>query len=192
MILPMRQSGATRSTRIRGPQRVCRVDEGDDRVPSEGSGEEGSALVEMALSSAVFLTALIGVFFMILAFYSYHFIADIAHEATRYASVRGTQCSINTPTLTDCPISTSLQLQNWVRSRKYPYASSLTVTVNYLQPTVSGSPATTTWSACTIAPCNVPGNTVKVVVSYAYPISIPFWRSTTINLGSTSAMVISQ
>jgi hypothetical protein len=146
----------------------------------------------MAVSITVFLSALLGVFFMILALYSYHFVADAAREASRYAAVRGSQCTINTPTLPDCPISTSLPLQNWVRSLKYPYSASLNVTVSYLKPTVSGSPATTTWSACVTAPCNVPGNMVKVVVTYGYPLSIPFWRRTTVNIGSSSSMVISQ
>jgi len=152
--------------------------------------DEGAALVEMAVSISVFLSVLVGVFFVILALYSYHFVADAAREASRYASVRGSQCSTNTPSLPDCPISTSAPLQSWVRGLKYPYAASLNVTVSYLKPTVSGSPATTTWSACPA--CNAPGNMVKVSVTYGYPLSIPFWKSTTVNIGSTSSMVISQ
>ncbi len=159
--------------------------------PSACSAEEAAALVEMALSIAVFLCSLLGVFFMILALYSYHFVADAAREASRYASVRGSQCHINTPTLPDCPITTSAQLQSWVRSLKYPFAGSLNVTVNYLKPTISGSPATTTWSAA-CSTCNAPGNMIKVSVTYGYPLSIPFWRSTTVNIGSSSSMVISQ
>jgi Flp pilus assembly protein TadG len=144
--------------------------------------DEGAALVEMAVSISVFLSVLVGVFFVILALYSYHFVADAAREASRYASVRGSQCSTNTPSLPDCPISTSAPLQSWVRGLKYPYAASLNVTVSYLKPTVSGSPATTTWSACPA--CNAPGNMVKVSVTYGYPLSIPFWKSTTVNMAT--------
>lgn len=175
------------------PQSVHREQEetvGDVNRSDGSSSEEGAALVEMAISSAVFLSILIGVFFMILALYSYHFVADAAREASRYASVRGSQSCLNTPLLPNCGVSTSAPIQNWIRSLNYPYAASLNVSVNYLKPTVSGSPATTTWSAC--AGCNAPGNLVEVVVTYGYPLSIPFWKSTTISIGSTSAMVISQ
>jgi hypothetical protein len=33
---------------------------------------------------------------------------------------------------------------------------------------------------------------VRVSVTYGYPLSIPVWKSTTLNIGSTSSMVISQ
>jgi Flp pilus assembly protein TadG len=187
-----RPAAAVQPWRRVGNGHSRRVDGLIQRIPKAGRGQEGAALVEMALSSAVFLSVMIGAFAMILALYSYHFVADIAREATRYASVRGSQSCINTPTLPNCNTSTSAPIQTWVRGRQYPFASSLNVVVSYLKPTISGTPATTTWSACTSGTCNLPGNMVKVAVTFAYPISIPFWRRTTINLGSTSSMIISQ
>jgi hypothetical protein len=162
-----------------------------DRINAGNSNEEGAALVEMALSSAMFLGILTSVFFVILALYSFHFVADAAREATRYASVRGSQCSTNTPSLGNCGV-TSAELQTWIRSLSYPNASRLSVTATWLKATSSGTPATTIWSACTTGTCNVPGNMVKVAVTYAYPLSVPFWKSTTVSIGSVSSMVISQ
>jgi uncharacterized membrane protein len=69
---------------------------------------------------------------------------------------------------------------------------------------VAGSPSTRTWLAAgtdstgntswTVCGtrCNAPGNQVQVRVSYAFPLTIPFWRAVTLNLSSKSSMVISQ
>jgi hypothetical protein len=38
----------------------------------------------------------------------------------------------------------------------------------------------------------VPGNQVKVTVTYPFPLSIPFLPKGTINMASTSVMVIAQ
>jgi hypothetical protein len=60
----------------------------------------------------------------------------------------------------------------------------------------SGNPTTTWTTSCTGATdlngnaCNAPGNAVKVVVNYAFPLSIPYWRITVLNVSSTSQMVI--
>jgi Flp pilus assembly protein TadG len=162
-----------------------------NRTNAGNSNEEGAALVEMALSSAMFLCILFSVFFVVLALYSFHFVADAAREASRYASVRGSQCSTNTPSLPNCNISTSAPLQAWVRGLNYPDASRLNVNATWLRATSTGTPGTMTWTACP-PPCNAPGNMITVNVTYAYPLSIPFWKSTTINIGSTSSMVISQ
>lgn len=52
----------------------------------------------------------------------------------------------------------------------------------------------TTGAACTpiASPCNNPGNLVKVVVTYQYPLAIPFVPKANLNMSSTSEMVISQ
>ncbi len=76
-----------------GPHRGSCVSIGD---------EEGAALVEMALSAAVFLTVLIGMVYLIFGLYVYNFVADAAREASRYASTRGSQCVFNTPLLPNC------------------------------------------------------------------------------------------
>lgn len=153
--------------------------------------ESGSTMLEMALCCAVLFMLLFGIMQFSLAVYSYHFVSEAAREGSRYAIVRGSACSTNTPLQTNCG-ATSAQIQTYVRALGYLSASRVTVTTTWLTATSSGTPATTTWSACASGTCNAPGNLAQVAVTYAFPLSIPFWSSTTINLTSTSRMVISQ
>lgn len=153
--------------------------------------EDGAAAVGTALACVILLAAFIGVFEMSLALYNYHLICDAAREATRYAIVRGSVSCTNTPNLSNCN-ATSAEIQSYVQSLGYPYSSQLTVTTTWLTAVSSGSPATTTWTACTSGTCNAPGNLVNVVVTESFPLHIPFSSSQTINLSSTSQMVISQ
>jgi Flp pilus assembly protein TadG len=152
--------------------------------------EEGAALVEMALSAAVFLTILIGMVYLIFGLYVYNFVADAAREASRYASTRGSQCVFNTRLL-DCNAGRA-QIQSFVQSMPYPglNANNLTVTTTWMKANTTG---TTGWTACARrVSCNQPGDMVQVRVTYGYPINVPFWTSTTIDVSSASQMVISQ
>ncbi|HET7103807.1 MAG TPA: TadE/TadG family type IV pilus assembly protein [Terracidiphilus sp.] len=169
---------------------------GHDRV-----GEEGATLVEIALSSVILLAILFGVIEMSLAFYSYHFISEAAREATRYAIVRGSNsCTSSSNGLTNCdilPTSTGNPIQAYVRGLGYPGINGNQITVTATWWTASFSGTSTVWtSACPGAvdannyPCNNPGNKVTVVVNYAFPLSIPFWRATTLNVRSTSSGII--
>jgi hypothetical protein len=152
-------------------------------------GEEGAALVEMAISITMFVSALIGVVYLIFGLYSYNFVADAAREASRYASTRGAQCSVNTPRLGDCGLIAT-RVEALVQGMQYPglNARNLVANTQWLQANTTGP---TGWTTCA-GECNAPGNMVKVVVTYAYPISVPFWARTTIDVSSTSTMVISQ
>ncbi|MBS1802617.1 MAG: pilus assembly protein [Acidobacteria bacterium] len=146
-------------------------------------GEEGSALVEFALSSIVVIMMMFGLIQCCFALYSYNFVSDASRSASRYAMVRGANCS----GMPDCQI-TQAQLQTWVRQNAYPgiNSSNLTATVTWLSVS-STQPAT--WTACG-SQCNAPNNAVKVQITYAFPFAIPFWRSTSLSLSSTSQMVI--
>jgi hypothetical protein len=119
---------------------------------------------------------LFGIFGFCGALFSYNFVSDAAHEATRYALVRGSACS----GFSDCNI-TSAQLQTYVQNLGYPgiIPSNLT--------------AVATWSGAN-TPSNAPGNIVSVTVTYTYPLNIPFWpqSGTILHLSSTSHMAISQ
>ena len=128
---------------------------------------------------------------MSLALYNYHLVCDAAREATRYAIVRGSASCTNSPTLSNCN-ATSGEIQSYIQGLGYPYSGQLTVTTTWLTAASSGSPATTTWTACSSGTCNAPGNLVNVFVSEAFPLNIPFVSNLTINLRSTSQMVISQ
>jgi len=146
-------------------------------------------MVEMAVSSAVFFAMFIGIFEMCMALYAYHFVSDAAREASRYAMVRGSNsCSFN-PSLTNCN-ATSAEIQTWVQSLGYPglSKSNLTATTTWL---TASATQPTTWSTCASGTCNVPGNQVQVVVTYAFPLAIPFWKKGTLTISSASRMVIS-
>jgi Flp pilus assembly protein TadG len=152
--------------------------------------EDGAALIEFAISAALVLSMLIGVFEMCLALYSYHFTADAAREASRWAMVRGSQCTTYSAGLDHCNAQPS-DIQNYVQNLGYPGLSQNNVSVvsTWYSPS---SPPNPTWSLCTSGTCNNPGNLVKVVVTYNFPLQIPFWKSGTLAVSSTSQMVVSQ
>ena len=153
-------------------------------------GEEGASIAETALACTVFLAMLLGAFQMMLALYTFHFVADAAREASRYAIVRGSASCTNTPALANCN-ATADQIQAYIRSLNYPgvTSSKINVTTSWLSAS-AGYPKT--WSACTSGTCNAPGNQVKIVAAYSFPLSVPFVPKQTFNLSSTSQMVISQ
>lgn len=143
--------------------------------------EDGSSMVEMAISIILLLTLIFGVFEICLALYTYHFISDAAREGSRFAIVRGSACQ--SPGY-ECN-ATSAQIQTYVQSLGFPGINPSAMTV------------TTTWapyanSTCITVTCNDPGNQVKVTVNYQFPLSIPFIPSSTWSMSSTSSMVISQ
>jgi Flp pilus assembly protein TadG len=155
--------------------------------------EEGSNLVEAALTYGILLTVLIGLMQITLAVYAYHYVAEAAREATRWAIVRGANCT----GLTGCGAANS-DIQTYVRNLGYPgiTAANLgTTTTWYTQTTdTSVTPNTVVLSVCGTDPagCNYPGNQVKVHLTYSLPLNIPFVRSATIAITSTSAMMIAQ
>lgn len=148
------------------------------RLRQTGS-ERGSASVEFAATSVVMFMTLVGLMKVCLAIYTYHFVSEAAREAVRFAVVHGSSAS--------SPVSTNDPVQSFTRNLGYPGIAStfLTTTTTWdTYPTAGGS--------CTpSSACNNPGNIVKVKVSYAFPLSIPFTSTRTWTMASTSAMVIS-
>jgi Flp pilus assembly protein TadG len=147
--------------------------------------DAGSSLVEAAVSFVFLIAAMFGIFQMSLALFAYHYVSETAREATRYAAVRGSSCT----NLTNCG-ATSAQIQTYIQGIAFPgiNSSNVSVTATWLS---ASSTQPTTWSACNNQ-CDAPGNQVKVVVSYPFPLSIPLVPSSTFTLSSTSQMVISQ
>jgi len=131
------------------------------------------------------MCVLIGTFEVALALYSYHYVSDVAREATRYAIVRGSSSCNNNPNLTNCN-ATGDEIQTWVRGIGFPgiNPNNLTVTTTWPTTGVTCYPSS--------SPCNNPGNLVNVVVTYNFPLGVPFFARGTLNLSSTSQMVISQ
>jgi Flp pilus assembly protein TadG len=151
--------------------------------------ESGASLVELAMASSIIFTMILGMFQMSLALYAYHFTADAAREASRWAMVRGNRCNANTPGLDHCGAAPS-DIQTYVQGLGYPYSNSMAVSATWLTAT---APPAATWMACGATnSCKSPGNEVQVTVSYNVPAFIPFWKNSTIRVGSVSAMVVSQ
>jgi Flp pilus assembly protein TadG len=154
------------------------------------AGEAGTALIEAALSISVLLVFMFGVIQVSLALYSYHFISDVAREATRYAIVRGstwkTPCDTGDGSgyaSAGC-VANQNDVKNYVQSIEFPGISSSNLT------------ATPTWAAwfggTSCASCNATGNVVQVQVTYTFPFSVPFLPKRDFTMSSTSEMVISQ
>lgn len=142
----------------------------------------GSSLLETALSSMILFSLVFGIIETSMALYAYHFTAEAAREGTRYAIVRGSSCSSSS---FGCPAQAS-DVQNYVRSVAFPGINSAAITVMTAWPTTGASCAPSS------NPCNNSGNIVVVRVDYRFPLSIPFLPSCTLNMTSTSEMVISQ
>jgi Flp pilus assembly protein TadG len=134
--------------------------------------EEGSALVEFGISSAVLFMTLFGLMACCTALYSYIFVSEAAREASRYAIVRGASCS----GFSDCDIQPA-QINTYVKNLSYPGIN-------------KGNLSAT----ATFTPDKKPGSIVSVTVTYNMALNIPFWPKTgrAMQLTSTSQMAISQ
>jgi Flp pilus assembly protein TadG len=168
-----------------------------DQTPSRHFGrllkhlrrQEGSALLEAALTFGIVMLLLFGAVEFSYAFYAYQDVADAARQASRWASVRGSTSCANVPGLSGCGASSG-DIQTYVQN--LAYAGIVTANLNTSVTWLSASTSTpTTWSACA-TPCKSPGNQVQVTVSYAFPLAVPYWKASTINFSSTGSMVIAQ
>ncbi len=186
-----------RTPRLRGSLRLLRQAGRADFAKlgwREILREDGANLVEMALSISVFFAMLFGIIEFSLVVYSYTFVSEAAREATRYASIRGANSCTPSPTFPNCnlnPTTTGNPLLAYVESLSYPglYPSNLTVTPTWYSS--SGTVPETWTTVCAASNCNTPGDAVQVKVTYAYPLHLPFWKSGSITLASTSQMMIS-
>lgn len=161
--------------------------------------EDGANLVEMGLSMIVFMPFFFAVIQFSYGLYVYNYVGEAAREATRWAAVRGSKCYSNLGS-SFCPSNGSsiTDIQSYVRGEGFPGMNKSLVTVSTNWYTASsGTPSAgnpRTWSLCSggIPTCNKPGNQVQIAVSYPVPLPIPFWKSLTLTVKSTSQMVIVQ
>jgi len=140
--------------------------------------DSGQAMVEFAVTASVFFMLLVGLLKICLAVYTYHYVSEVARETIRYAVVHGSSSS--------SPVSTNDPIQIYARAIGYPGITSTLLTTTSTWDTYPTSGGTCTPSLR----CNNPGNIVKVKVSYAFPFTVPFRTSQTLNMSSTAAMVI--
>jgi Flp pilus assembly protein TadG len=165
------------------------------RIAALLSDESGSNVVEMAITSSVLLAMLLGICQISFALYVSQFTTDVARQATRYAMVRGSTSCLNTPNLPNCD-ATAAEVQTFAQSLDYAgiKTSNLTATTTWcaastLQPSSTNA---TSWSSCSGATANSPGNLVQVIVTYPLSFTIPWVKTFSLNIASTSQMVIAQ
>lgn len=146
-------------------------------------GEQGSQLIEFAVSAAILLTMVFGIIDLSLGLYSMHFVAEAAQQGTRFAMVRGSGCK---GLVTACPAKAA-DIQTYVQGLSYPGIDSSLLTVNSV---FAAYPAGGSCSPSST--CNNPGNLVQVKVTYAYTLAVPFMPKKTLNFSSTAVAVIAE
>ena len=139
------------------------------------SSEQGISLLESALSMVLLVAMLFGTMLASMMLYTYHYLSYAARLGARYAMVRGAACD-NTNGMPDCPNVTSTQVQTYVRGIHFAGINSSQVSV------------TATWPQGN----NNPGSPVQVTTRYPFQLLVPFVRHGTVNMHSTSQVVISQ
>jgi len=165
------------------------------RIPPKTTGlrsrlrrEDGASLVEFAISLGIFLAVTLGIIYLCIALFIYEYVDFASREAARWASVRGADCSASS-SMPGCGADQST-IQTYVQGLNYPIVNPSNVTVSVTWLNANGTNPET-WSPCG-GQCNARGNEVQVTVSYPYLLDIPFTGSHSLNLSSTSTMVISQ
>lgn len=148
----------------------------------------------------IFFMLFFGVIEVGWATYSYHFVANAAHEGARYAMVRGASwiasCDGNGSAgsgynSTQCQ-ATIADTQNWVASRSFPgvkiAASNVCVEYFATVPSTASSQCTASSNFSN----NAQGDVVQVTVTVPFTLHVPGLPNRTINVSSTSQMLIAQ
>lgn len=125
--------------------------------------EEGSQLVETAITLSILMTLLLGIMQLCLGMYYYNYVGEAAREATRFAIVRGPGCNGLSG---GCPASQA-DITTYVVNNAYPGIDTSKLTVN------------------STLPAN-PGDSVRVQVQYQANLPIPFTPGLNLTLSSTS------
>jgi Flp pilus assembly protein TadG len=153
--------------------------------------DDGSAMVEMAVSATILIAMFIGSMQVMVAMYIYQYTSDAARQATRWAMVRGDTSCTNTPNLDKCN-ATLAQVQDYVKTLKFPGIRTSKVVVTPQWCVASGTTPPISWSSCSQASAHSPGNEVQVTVAYPIAFQIPFSTNLSFTVSSTSQMVITQ
>ena len=135
--------------------------------------ENGQSMVEFAVTLPVLFTLIFCFMEMCLAFYTHNMISELAREGTRYAMVRGSSCL--TSASSSCQ-ATASQVNTFVSGIGFPNLGGGTMTVAASYP--DGNAAI--------------GSRVQVLITYVFPISMPFVPTSSISMSSTSVTTIVQ
>lgn len=161
--------------------------------------QQGQSLVETALSITVLMILIFGVIEAAWGAYSIHYLANAAHEATRYAIVRGgtwdpvtcdgTGAAGSGYTSSKCEASPT-DVANYVANRDFPGIgiTASDVCVEYFKTL----PTSATQKCFANSSPDGVGDIVQVTITYPFTIPLPFLSNYTWNLVSTSQMVITE
>jgi len=141
--------------------------------------ERGANLVEFAFASTVFLMTVFGTLEFGIAVWRYNIVSNLAQEGARWASVRGTNGTIQ---------ATQANVLNFVQTR----ANGINVTVTTSTTTTSNNPSTACASASTNPGTLSAGDGICVTVSTSYAALTGFIPAGTIPLTSTAKMVMAR
>lgn len=156
--------------------------------------QRGSTLVETAIVMAVVLALVFGIIDFGRAMYTYSYVGQLARQGARWAIVRGANCTaLPTPSGT-CPAqggSTDIQPYLQSLNEGAMNASSISATLQWAAPSgnATGCKGTSTTPSPTNS--NAPGCLAFVTVTYPFAFIMPYLPNTTINMSSTSQMVVS-
>lgn len=145
--------------------------------------QRGASLVEFAIGATALICLMVGIIESGRALYMYHTVSNAARLASRWAMVRGSGC---TAPLDHCNAAAA-DIQSYVQSN-VPIVDS-----GALQATASWSTSKDPNNDCSVTDPsgnNSQGHLVCVTVSYPFRFAIPLLNATTLNLSSTSKMVI--
>lgn len=153
--------------------------------------EQGQSVVEAALSMFAMLILIFGVIESSWAIYCDHYLGNVAHEATRYAIVRGGSwaSSCSGYASSQCTASPT-DIANFVANNNFPgiNITASEVCVQYF----SSVPSATSSSCSANSSPKAPGNIVQVTINHPFVLTVPGLPQITWNLASTSQMVIAQ
>lgn len=153
-------------------------------------GEDGSTLMESALSLSVLLCLMLSIIGISQAAYAHHFVTFAARQGARYAMVRGSTFAGTACGSTDafaCQASAT-NVQNYVLGHLPLGISSSAVTVQTTWPGLAASGL----SCLTLSGTNSPGCDVQVTVNYVFKYRLPYLPSGALHLASTSTLMIAQ
>lgn len=135
--------------------------------------DEGSSLIEFAISIPVLLTFFFGLIQVCIATYTRGAISECAREGTRYAIVHGSSCQ--TASSTSCTLAAAA-INTYVSTSSWPNIGGGAMTPNTTYPDGNENP----------------GSRVQVIVTYALPFRVPYIPASTLTMSSTSVMYIVQ
>ena len=151
-------------------------------------GQHGAALLEYAFVVILFLTLMFGIGGFGHALYAYHFVSNAAREGSRWAAVRGHNCTDDGSCTAP---ATATDIQNYVKTIIPQGVDSTKVTITPTWPVRADSPTLCSAAVGGVGPfSNYPGCTVEVKVQYTFNMIFPLVTTGPLTFSSTSDVII--